>query len=66
MHGVEPLLDLLEALGIEVQPLLVVAQHVDGFLRLRLRRRDRLDDVFEARVVGEQMIRFRRDGRLTE
>ena len=62
MHGVETLLDLLEALGINVEPLLVVAQHVHGFLRLRLRRRDDVDDVFEARVVAEQMIQFRRDG----
>ena len=56
MHGVQTLIDGFEALRIEVETLLVISQHVDRFLRLRLRGRDDVNDLFQTRVVFEQAI----------
>ena len=56
VHGIQTLLDFLETLRVDVEPVLVIAQHVNRFLRLRLCGGDHVDDVFQARIVIEQVI----------
>jgi hypothetical protein len=59
VNRIHALLGLAQALGIEIEFLLVVTQAVNGFLQLHLRRFQHVEHLFEFGIVIEQVFHSR-------
>ena len=60
MHRFQTLFNLTKALRVDLQSLLIIPQHVDRLLGLRLRSGQHVGNVLQTRIVFQQVIKTRR------